>query len=324
MPTIGSIVNFLQAEDLLYPLVERAVDVPISGPAVITDAQGGDFSFCTARADNPPELLAGTHASLLIVDRKISIDKTSLAKSGVQAVILSDNARLDFLRVLEHFFSQPRPSGIHSSAVIAPSATIGQNVFIGPFCTVQAYVEINGETVIHAGVHIYEKVRIGRNVTIHSGTVIGKDGWGYERNKLDKLEKFPHVGSVEIGDDVEIGGNVVIDRGTLGKTVIRDGCKINNGTHIGHNVEVGEDTIILPQAYLGGSSKVGQRCWIGPHAIVRNRVIIGSDITVGMGSVVTKDIPSGLTVMGSPAREVEDQKKLLRYWAKVIAQSDHQ
>ncbi|MHA2429345.1 MAG: UDP-3-O-(3-hydroxymyristoyl)glucosamine N-acyltransferase, partial [Candidatus Hermodarchaeia archaeon] len=277
MPTIGSIVNFLQAEDSLYPLVEKAVDVPISGPAGITDAEGGEFSFCTARVNNSPELLAETHASLLIVDRKISIDETSLAQSGVRAVILSDNARLDFIRVMEHFFAQPRPSGIHPSAVVAPSATIGQNVFIGPFCTIQEYVEINAGTVIYAGVHIYEKVRIGRNVTIHSGTVIGKDGWGYERNKLDKLERFPHVGSVEIGDDVEIGGNVSIDRGSLGKTVIRDGCKINNGTHIGHNVEIGEDTIILPQAYLGGSSKVGPRCWIGPHAIVRNRIKIGSD-----------------------------------------------
>ena len=109
---------------------------------------------------------------------------------------------------------------------------------------------------------------------------------------------------------------------SLGKTRIGKGCKINNGTHIGHNVEVGEDTIMLPHGYLGGSSKVGKRCWIGPKALVRNGVEVGSDVFVGMGSVVTKNIPDGMTVMGSPAREVEDQKKLMKFWADMIAGSE--
>lgn len=322
MVTIGSIVNFLEAEDSLHQLTKKAMDVPILRPANIVDAQAGEVSLCRAIAKSPLDLMARTQASLLIVDRDISIDGVSLAQSGVQAVILSDNARLDFIRVLEHFFTQPRPTGIHLSAVIAPSATIGQNVFLGPLCSIQEEVEIGQGAIIYAGVHIYEQVRIGRNVTIHSGTVIGKDGWGYERNRLGKLEKFPHLGSVEIGDDVEIGASVSIDRGTLGNTVIRNGCKINNSTHIGHNVEIGEDTIILPQVYLGGSSKIGKRCWIGPNATVRNRVEIGSDAVIGMGSVVTKNIPNGVTVMGSPAREIGKQKELLRYWAEVIAQHD--
>jgi UDP-3-O-[3-hydroxymyristoyl] glucosamine N-acyltransferase len=322
MVTIGSIANFLRAENSFYRLTDKAADLAIIRPAEITQAQPGEFSFCSAKAKNAQELLARTRASLVIVDRSITIDRALLVQSGVQAVILCENPRLGFLRVLEHFFVRPRPTGIHPSAVIDPSALIGQNHLIGPLCTIQEEVEIDEETVIHAGVHIYKKVRIGRRVTIYSGTVIGKDGWGYERNELGKLEKFPHLGTVEIGDEVEIGANVSIDRGTLGKTVIRDGCKINNGTHIGHNVEIGEDTIILPQVYLGGSSRVGKRCWIGPNSTVRNGIQIGSDVFIGMGSVVTKDIPDRVSVMGSPAREVEDQKKLLRYWGDVITRSD--
>ncbi|MBW2037753.1 MAG: UDP-3-O-(3-hydroxymyristoyl)glucosamine N-acyltransferase [Deltaproteobacteria bacterium] len=322
MVTIGSVVNFLQAERSFYRLTEEAMEVAITGPSEIRNARPGEVTFCSARSKKGQELLAGTRASLVIIDQIIPIDKGLLAQAGVQAVILSENARLDFIRVLEHFFVPARPSGIDPSAVVAASAAIGKDVFIGAFCCIQGEVEIGEGTVIHSGVHVYERVRIGRDVTIFSGAIIGKDGWGYERNELGKLEKFPHLGSVELGDHVELGAHVVIDRATLGGTMIGNGCKINNGTHIGHNVEVGEDTIILPHCYLGGSSKVGKRCWIGPKTLVRNGVEVGSDVFVGMGSVVTKNIPNGISVMGSPAREVEDQKKLVKHWADVIAESD--
>jgi UDP-3-O-[3-hydroxymyristoyl] glucosamine N-acyltransferase len=166
-------------------------------------------------------------------------------------------------------------------------------------------------------------VHIGKKSIIYSGTVIGKDGWGYERNKLGKFKKFPHIGTVEIGDDVEIGSNVTIDRGALSKTIVGNGCKINNGTHIGHNVEIGADTIILPLSYLGGSCKVGNRCWLGPCSTVRNQIEIGSDVFIGMGSIVTKNVPNGTTVIGSPAREIQDQKKLLQHWSNIIEQMNH-
>ena len=320
MVTIRDIVKFLRAQGSFCQLREKAVDVAIARPAPIRDAVAGDFSFCGERIKSPLRLLAQTHASLLIVDRKIPLNEAALAEGWIQALIRSENARLDFIRVVDHFFSPARPTGVHPSAVIAPSAIIGSGVSIGALCSIGNEVKISANTVIHAGVHIYEQVRIGCNGIIHSGTVIGKDGWGYERNEFGELEKFPHIGLVEVGNDVEIGANVVIDRGSLGITVIRDGCKINNGTHIGHNVKISKNTIILPHAYLGGSSRVGERCWIGPKTTIRNKIEIGSDAFIGMGSIVTKNVPNGATVMGAPARELMDQKKLLRYWNKVIAQ----
>jgi UDP-3-O-[3-hydroxymyristoyl] glucosamine N-acyltransferase len=267
-------------------------------------------------------LLTQTQASLLIVDQKIKINEAVFAKCSVQALIRSENARLDFIRVVDHFFSPARPTGVHPSAVIAQSAVMGSGVSVGALCSIGNEVKISENTVIYPGVHVYDQVRIGCNGIIHSGTVIGKDGWGYERNETGKLERFPHIGLVEIGDDVEIGANVTVDRAALGTTAIGDGCKINNGTHIGHNVKVDKNTIILPHAYLGGSSKVGERCWVGPKATIRNKIEIGSDVFIGMGAIVTKNVPSGATVMGAPAREVTDQKKLQKYWNQVIAQAN--
>jgi len=321
MTTVGDIVEFLKAEDSLQQLAANAIDTPIVRPAHIRAAKLGEISYCSAKAKNFLELLARTQASLVILDRTIA-DEAVMAESDIQAVILSDNARLDFSRVMTHFFDKERPAGIHPTAVIASSAKLGRDVYIGPLCSIGEKAEIDVETVVHSGVHIYGQVYIGRHVTINSGTVIGKDGWGYERNKQGRLEKIPHFGVVRIGNSVDIGANVSIDRGTLEDTVIADGCKINNATHIGHNVEIGEDTIVLPHVYLGGSSKVGSRCWIGPHTTVRNGIHIGSYVCVGMGSVITKDIPSGVTVMGAPARESEDQKKLMAHWADVISKSN--
>jgi UDP-3-O-[3-hydroxymyristoyl] glucosamine N-acyltransferase len=322
IPTISNILQFLSDRKVIK-LPGFQNDIPITRPAPITGAQPGDVTFCGATAMNPQKLVSKTRASLLLIDRNISIDYPSLEQSTVQAVILSDNARLDFMRVVEHFFAQQRPSGIHSSAVIAYSASIGSDVAVGPLCSIADKVKIGRDSTIFAGVHIYDQVRIGKNVKIHSGTVIGKEGWGYERDKSGKFIRFPHIGGVEIGDDVDIGSNVVIDRGALGNTIIKDGCKINNGTHIGHNVEVGGNTIILPHVYLGGSAKVGEACWIGPCVTVRDHIEIGSKAFIGFGSVVTKNIPNGVTVMGSPAREIEDQKKLLEHWSDIIAQAEH-
>ena len=182
-----------------------------------------------------------------------------------KTLLLVSNPRIAFIRIMEAYFQEIDYS-IHPTAIIKPNVTIGENV------------------------------------TVDANTVIGSSGFGYEKNELGSFEKFPHIGGVIIKNNVEIGCNTCIDKGTLGNTIIKEGTKINNLVHIAHNVEIGRHCIIHAQCYIGGSVKVGDYSWIAPGAIIRDRVKIGNNVTVGMGAVVTKDVEDGKIVFGVPAR----------------------
>jgi UDP-3-O-[3-hydroxymyristoyl] glucosamine N-acyltransferase len=215
------------------------------------------------------------------------------------------------MRVIQQCFARPRPRGIAASAKVATTAQIADDAFVGPLCTIGENVQIGSGTVIYAGVHIYDDARIGRNVTINSGTVVGADGFGYERNAQGELEKFPHVGSVVIEDDVEIGANTCIDRGTLGDTRVCEGARLDNLVHVAHNTVIGRHAAVIADAMIGGSTKIGDYAWIAPSACLRDRIEIGDRAVVGLAAVVTKSVPEDTTVMGSPAREAGDQKRIL-------------
>ncbi len=218
-------------------------------------------------------------------------------------MIVVEEPRLSFLRLVNALFAPPKPTGIHPTAVISPDAEIASNVYVGPF-TYVGKCKIEEGSLIYGHVYIYDNTRIGRNVIIHAGTVIGSDGFGYHRNKDGILEKFSHIGGVIIEDEVEIGSNVSIDRGTLGNTVIHNGAKIDNLVHIAHNVVIGKHTAVISHAMIGGSTQVGRYSWIAPCACLRDGISIGDKTMVGMGSVVAKDVPDNATVMGVPAKPV--------------------
>jgi UDP-3-O-[3-hydroxymyristoyl] glucosamine N-acyltransferase len=307
MITIEHIARFLEPSKLRL-LDQAAGQLVISGPAPIDQAGPGQVSFCGATARLPHELLKQTRASLIILDRGLA---EKAAGAALAAVIESDNARLDFMRVVDRFFAPARPRGIAPSAVIATTARIAPDAHVGAGCTVGEDVEIGANTVIHAGVHIYDRVRIGKNVTVHAGTVIGADGFGYERNAEGQLVKFPHVGGVVIEDDVEIGANTCIDRGSLGDTRVCRGARIDNLVHVAHNTLVGRHAAVIAHAMVGGSTKIGDYAWVAPSACLRDRIDIGERAVVGLAAVVTKDVPAGATVMGAPARDAASQKRML-------------
>jgi UDP-3-O-[3-hydroxymyristoyl] glucosamine N-acyltransferase len=295
---------------------ELANELEILAPRPITEAGPGDVGFCGATAKDPGRLLAATHASLVIVDTAIEFDLAAMALGGVEAVIRTENARLAFMRAVERFFAPPRPAGRHPAAFIDPSAHIADDAYIGPGATIGADVEVGAGTVIHGGVHVYRGVRIGRNVTIHSGAVIGADGFGYERDENGGFVKFPHLGGVAIEDNVEIGANTCIDRGTLGDTLVCEGAKIDNLVHVAHNVVVGRHAAIIADAMVGGSTRIGDYAWIAPSACLRDRITIGERAVVGLAALVTKNVPDGATVLGAPAREAAEQKCLLATWER--------
>jgi len=227
------------------------------------------------------------------------------------SVLTCENPRLSFMRATRIFFAPSGPDFvIHPSTVIHPTARIHSAVSIGPQCVIGENCTIGEGTILYPNVTLYEKVHIGCNVRIHSGTVIGTDGYGYERNEHGELEKFPHIGGVEIGDDVEIGSNTSIDRGTLGNTKILNGVRIDNQVHIAHNVIIGARTAVIAQAMIGGSVKIGEGSWVAPAAIIMNQVNVGNHATLGLGAVVTKDVADGQTVMGSPAQNQSEFKAM--------------
>ncbi len=165
-------------------------------------------------------------------------------------------------------------------------------------------------TVLHSRVTVYAGCQLGKRVTVSAGTVIGADGFGYERAPDGRLVKFPHFGRVIIEDDVEIGANVTIDRGTLGDTIIQTGSKIDNLVQIAHNVIVGEHSLVIAGAVICGSVRIGARCWVAPNAVLQQKVVIGDGVTIGMGAVVNTSVKNSETMVGYTARPAREAKRI--------------
>ena len=220
--------------------------------------------------------------------------------------ITSPNPRLDFIKVVRHFFAtNDIPFGVHPTAVVEQSAIIDQDVAIGAHCYIGPEVSIASGTVIMPNVSIYGKVTVGHNCYIKPGAVIGGPGFGFEYDEEGSPLQFPHTGEIIIGDNVYIGANATIDRATLDATIIEDNVKIDNLVHIAHNCVVGKNTLMTGCSTISGGVKVGENCWIAPNSTVFQQLKIGANSRIGMGAVVLRSVKSGVTVFGNPASELD-------------------
>ena len=223
-------------------------------------------------------------------------------------IILSDNPRLDFVKVVREFFSfSETKTGIHPTAVVEDGAVIGEGVSIGANCFIGCQVQVGRNTEVLPNVSIYGKVRIGENCYIKPGVVIGGPGFGFEYDLDGRPLQFPHTGEVIIGNDVYIGANVTIDRATMDATVIEDSVKIDNLVHISHNCHIKKNTLVTAGAIFSGGTEVGEGAWIAPNSTTHQKVKIGDKSTVGIGSVVLRSVKPNTTVFGNPASKVEQQ-----------------
>lgn len=291
----------------------------ITGAAPIESAQPGEISFVA----NPNYLqyIESTNASALVLDLK--------TECAHKPTIRHQNPYLIFAKIVDRLYVDPVlvEPGISQHAVIEPGARIGANCAIGPFCHIRStavigdncqlvssiYVgdraEVGRDSLIHPGVRILHGVKIGARAIIHAGTVIGSDGFGFAPSPTGMM-KIKQVGWVEIADDVEIGANVAIDRGALGPTRIGHGTKIDNLVQIAHNVQIGENCLIVSQVGISGSTKLGNRVILAGQVGVVGHIELGDDVKVGAQSGVPRSIPAGKTVFGYPARDIMETKRI--------------
>ena len=279
--------------------VQRVAPLQVAGP--------GDLSFLAQPKYRPQ--LRETRAAAVVIGRA-ERDATALPR------IVCDDPYLYFARVAQLFAPADAVSaGVHPSAVMEADATVaasasvgpgayigararlGERVVVGPGGHVGARVEVGDDSRLNALVSIYAGCRIGRRTIVHSGAVIGADGFGMARDG-ERWTKIPQVGTVVIGDDVEIGANTTIDRGALEDTVIEDGVKLDNQIQIGHNVRIGAHTAMAGCVGVAGSARIGRHCTVGGAGMILGHLEIADHVNISAGTLVTKSIKRPGTYTG--------------------------
>lgn len=218
--------------------------------------------------------------------------------------LIVSNPRAYFSKVISSFFLENDPPTIQPTARIHPTAIVGKDVSIGHGVVIDANCVIGDSTSIDSNSVIKKNTIIGQHVKIGANNSIGGTGFGYEKDEDGVFQQIPHIGNVVIEDYVEIGNNTAIDRAVLGSTVIRKNCKIDNLVHIAHGVEIGENSLIIAHAMIGGSTHIGKNVWVAPAAAILNKLSVADGAFVGMGAVVLKNVETNHTVVGNPARSL--------------------
>jgi UDP-3-O-[3-hydroxymyristoyl] glucosamine N-acyltransferase len=297
--------------------VEGNGAVVLSGFAPADSARAGDLTFAENEAYFEQALRSD--ASAILVDGEWKSDRRVLIRVA--------SARIAFAKVLPLFFPEPQfEPGIHPTAIVDAAAEVDPTAHVGPYCVVGAGARLGArcglEGLDHVGagcalaedcrlfprVTLYPGSRLGRRVRVHSGAVVGADGFGYV---LDNgvHRKVPQIGRVEVEDDVEIGANVAIDRGALGVTRIGQGTKIDNLVQLGHNVQVGKHCLLVSQAGIAGSTQLGDYVTLAGQVGLAGHLKLGDRVTVAAKAGVMNDIPDGQQWLGIPAQPNRDTKR---------------
>lgn len=287
-------------------------EAEITGIAGVRDGRRGDVTFVANRRYASD--VARTKATAVVVDAEW--DRPCPA-----ALIRVSNPDKAFSQIAQWFMPEPvkPPPGIHDTAIIADDAEIGDKVSVGPYCIVEGgavigdgttlsahcyvghFTKIGKDCFLYPMVSLRERIEIGDRVIIHNGTVVGSDGFGYNVDEQGVRTKIPQIGRVVIGDDVEIGANVTIDRARFGSTRIGKGVKIDNLVQIAHNVVIGDHAVIVAQVGVAGSTTVGSRAILAGQAGVAGHLVVGEGAIVGAQAGVTKNVAPRTFVSGYPA-----------------------
>lgn len=316
----SQIAEILQGEIVGNPEVE------VARLSKIEEGTQGSLTFLA----NPKyqSYIYQTQASIVIVNNSF------VPESPVQATLIKvADAYQAFSKLLEYYnqiklmksgMEQPHflgegvsiQEGLYLGAFsyIGNGVKIGKNVKIYPNCYVGDNVVIGDNTILFAGVRVYSETVIGKDCTIHSGSIIGADGFGFAPQSDGTFQKVPQIGNVVIEDHVEIGSCSTIDRATLGSTIIRKGVKLDNQIQIAHNVEIGENTVIAAQTGVAGSTKIGKNCMIGGQVGIVGHLTIGNNVKIQAQSGIGRNVKDGEVIQGSPALPYSDYNKSYVYF----------
>ena len=318
-----------QIAEMIDGRVEGNENAAVNSFAKIEEGREGAISFLS----NPKytHYLYDTRSTIVLVNEDLELEKPVSA-----TLIRVKNAYEAVARLLQLYDSmKPRKTGIDPLASVSPSATIGKDVYIGAFACIgdgvvigdgcQVYphvvigdgVKLGGCCLLYSHVTIYQGCRLGNHVTIHAGSVIGADGFGFAPN-TEGYNKIPQIGIVVIEDNVEIGANTCVDRSTMGQTVIHKGVKLDNLIQVAHNCEIGENTVMSAQVGMAGSTKIGAWCMVGGQAGFAGHIHVADKTFVGAQCGVISDTKgNGEELIGSPAMNPREFFKAVAYWKRM-------
>lgn len=324
-----------QIAEILDGVVVGNPSAEVCKLAKIEEGIKGSLTFLSNAKYN--NYIYSTEATITIVNKNFEPEQ-----EVATTMIKVDDAYQSFSKLLE-YYNQVKlmKSGIEQPSVISENVIYGENLYLGSFCyigknvtigkNVKIYpntfigdnVLIGDNCVFFAGVRVYSETEIGNNCTIHSGSIIGSDGFGFAPHDDGTYSKIPQIGNVILEDNVEVGACTTIDRATLGSTIIRKGVKLDNQIQIAHNVEIGENTVIAAQTGIAGSTKIGKNCMIGGQVGFAGHLVIGNNVKIQAQSGIGKNLSDGETVQGSPAFNYSDFSKSFvhfRNFPKIISE----
>lgn len=307
-----------QIAEFLQGKIVGNAEASVSTFAKIEEGTPGALSFLSNPKYTP--YIYNTQSSIVLVN------KDFVPEQPVSATLIKvDNAYESLAKLLSLYESmKPKRQGISDLAFVAPTAKIGENVYLAPFsvvednavigdgaqlfphATVEAGAKIGEGTILHSNVVVYHDCRVGKNCILHSGCVIGADGFGFAPSPAG-YEKIPQIGIVIVEDDVEIGANTCIDRATMGATVVHKGVKLDNLIQIAHNDEIGSHTVMAAQVGVAGSTKIGEWCMFGGQVGIAGHSKIGDRTMSGAQAGIAGSVPKGnVTIQGSPAIDAKN------------------
>jgi UDP-3-O-[3-hydroxymyristoyl] glucosamine N-acyltransferase len=326
LPIEFDVMSILSGLDIRYEKWDGKSTKTVRGVASLADARKDDLSFCSSNGEYGAYLISKSDAGVILCKRNVQDfisnygynpykpnKNKAKANHGKQQLILVDNPRLAFIRIVNRLRNKKEEEkkmliGISPTAVISESAKIGANCRIGNFVVIGDNCSIGDNTVIADRVSLVQNCDISRDCVIQSGATIGSDGFAFERDhdSLD-LEGFPHLSGVRIGNNVEICANTSIARGSLSDTVIGDGTKLDALVHVAHNVVIGRNCELTAGTIIGGSTTIGDTSWMGLNCTIKNKINVGSRVIVGCGAAVIKDVADEDIVAGVPAKSIKNK-----------------